>query len=178
MKVISSLLLALICACISACVPVPTVTPTPSVEALRQGIPQAAQGDDARMVKLADSFQWGNGGLGRDETTRMRYLNTAAEHGNAEAQVVLARIAMRGNNDLLLAAYWAHSAATLGNRNAYWLLRELYANKTFPLYDLAESCKWQLVAGGICQTANYSEADIAEAKKRMQDSINANRKQP
>lgn len=112
----------------------------------------------------------------KDYATALRELTPLAEHGNADAQVLLGRMYMLGEGvlkDPEQAIKWFKASASQGNADAQFFLGSMYL---LPRRDIAEGVKWlRLSAEQGNQDAQYllGKAYLQGDKELPRDPVQA-----
>ncbi len=157
MKSLLLLLLLPLAGCISV-----RQTPLPANQAVAADYPATVAGDRKAELRLANSFRYGSGGVGRNEAESLRHWLDGAEAGNADAQMALA--SHYRTSDRERAAYWYLRAAEAGNRQALGALATLHGDSRNGTPDYPAALKWAYAAGNAYQINLYQKQLTPEAQ--------------
>ena len=136
--------------------------PLPTNQAVAVDYPATLTGDRKAELRLATSFRFGGGGLGRNEAESLRHWLDAAEASNADAQMALA--SYYRTSDRERAVYWYLRAAEAGNRQALGALATLHGDSRNGTPDYPAALKWAYAAGNAYQINLYQKQLTPEAQ--------------
>lgn len=117
-------------------------------EQAKENLKKAESGNEAAMVKVAETYLSNDYGLKQDYKEAFRWFQKAADKGNAEAMGSIAAMYSRGDieKDNEEVFKWALKGANKGDLDSQYLVGVCYYKGQGTEEDLSEAIKWLVKA--------------------------------